>query len=448
MFEAIQAWLQPYIDLLQPYFNEITGAFSDYTYLQAAFLATLGYVIGRFLARYLPELLHSSLGSLNIKMSDDVVALTRFPLFNLTFFSGLLLAVHVSNLNIAVAFALKSILKSTMIAVVAIFIYRLGKLSLEHIAHHRDKRGIIQPQTLPLFTNAVMVFVLVGASHQIFAVWHVDMTALLASAGIAGLAIGMASKDMLSDVIAGILILTDSPYRLNDVISVNDKSIKGKVTRIGIRSTRLLTADNMEIIIPNSVMGNARIMNETSAPTPSFRTQLEISTASGVNSDTVRALLLNVASQNKEVLQDKPYLVQLINFDQDSATFRLLCWVEHTDKQAPVVAQLREAIYTRLLQDGIPLGHAVQEIAITHLPDSRQEVAITQFPDSRQEVAITQFPDSRQEIAITQFPDTHQDVRIKEMPDSSRTIYVKEVPNLFSAPPSKKPENTTLEVSS
>ncbi|OQX16364.1 MAG: hypothetical protein BWK73_03975 [Thiothrix lacustris] len=412
MFEAIKAWLQPYIDLLQPYFNEITGAFSDYTYLQAAFLATLGYVIGRFLARYLPELLHSSLGSVNIKMSDDVVALTRFPLFNLTFFSGLLLAVHVSNLNIAVAFALKSILKSTMIAVIGLFIYRLGKLSLEHIAHHRDKRGIIQPQTLPLFTNAVMVFVLVGASHQIFAVWHVDMTALLASAGIAGLAIGMASKDMLADVIAGILILTDSPYRLNDIIWVNDKGVKGKVTRIGIRSTRILTGDNMEIIIPNAVMGNSRIMNETSAPDSGFRVKLEISTASGVNSETVRALLLNVTSQHKDVLQDKPQVVHLIHFNQDSATFRLLCWVEHTDKQAAVAAQLREAIYTRLLQDSIPLGQAVQEIA------------------------ITQFPDSRQEIAI------------KEMPDSSRTIYVKEVPNLFGAPPSKKPENTTPEVSS
>ena len=411
MFEAIQAWLQPYIDLLKPYMSEILGAFSDYTYLQVAFLATLGYIMGRLLGRYLPEILYSALDRLNIKVSDDVIALTRFPLFNLTFLSGLLLAVHVSDVNEAVAFALKGILKSTMIAVIGLFVYRLGKLSLEHIAHSLDKRSIIQPQTLPLFTNAVMVFVLVGASHQIFAVWHVDMTALLASAGIAGLAIGMASKDMLSDVIAGILILTDSPYRLNDVISVNDKSIKGKVTRIGIRSTRLLTADNIEIIIPNSVMGNARILNETSAPTPNFRTQLEISTASGVNSDTVRALLLNVVSQHKEVLQDKPPVVHLMHFDQDNAMFRLLCWVEHTDKQMPVTAQLREAIYARLLQEGIPLGQTVQEIAITHLPDSRQEIAI------------------------------------KEMPDSSRTIYVKEVPNLFGNPLPKKSEKSTAEVS-
>jgi small-conductance mechanosensitive channel len=411
MFEAIQAWLQPYIELIWPYFHDLGEAVSDYTYLQAAFLAALGYIGGRFLGRYLPELLHTAFGHIHLRMSEDVIALTRFPLFNLTFMSSLLLAIHISDLNPAVAFALKSILKSTMIAIVGFFIYRLGKLLLEHIAHHRDKRGIIQPQTLPLFTNTIMVFTLVGASHQIFSVWNVDMTALLASAGIAGLAIGMASKDMLADIIAGILILTDSPYRLHDVILVNDRGIKGKVTRIGMRSTRILTGDNMEIIIPNAIMGNSRIMNETSSPEPGFRMNLEVSTASGINSETIRTLLLDMASQQLDILQDRPKVVQLISFDQHIATFKLLCWVEHTDKQAAVRAALRETIYQRLVQEGIPLGHAVQKIAITHLPDSRQEI------------------------------------KIKEMPDSSRTIYVKEVPNLFGSSPPKKPEKTVEKVS-
>ncbi|WMP19444.1 mechanosensitive ion channel family protein [Thiothrix lacustris] len=402
MFETIQQWLQPYLETATPYLDETWGLFSDYTYLQAAFVAALGYVIGRLLGRYLPEMLRSGLERVNLRISNDILNLSRFPLFNLTFMGSLLLAVHISGLTPAVIFVLQNILKSTMLAVIGIFAYQLAKLLLNHIAYSGDKRGIIQPQTLPLFTNAAMVFVLVGAAQQVFAVWHVDMTALLASAGIAGLAIGMASKDMLADVIAGILILTDNPYRLDDIIWTNDRSVKGKVTRIGIRSTRILTKDNLEIIVPNSLMGKSRIMNESSAPDSGFRCKLEIMTASGVDSEHIRALVLDVSNNSKDVDQNKPQIVQLLRFNQDVATFRLLFWVADTDKQASITHKLREALYKRFLQEKIPLAAIPsQEIAITHLPDS------------------------------------HQDISIKEMPDSNRTIYVKEIPNLFASKPAQ-----------
>lgn len=417
MFEIIQQWLQPYIGVIWPYFSDTWGAFNDYTYLQAAFLATMGYAVGRVLGRYLPEMLRSGLARFNLGVSDDVLALSRFPLFNLSFLSGLLLAVLVSDLNPAVAFALKAILKSTMIAVFAMFVYQLGKLLLTHLAHSETKRGIIQPQTLPLFKNAAMVFVLVGASHQIFAVWNVDMTALLASAGIAGLAIGMASKDMLADVIAGILIMTDRPFQASDIVQFGAN--KGKIMHIGIRSTRLLSVDNVEIIIPNSLIGNSQILNESSAEEQARPLRLEIATAYGVDTEQIRTILLEVAANNPDVLQDKPRIVHLLGFDKLCANFRLTCWVIGTERQLGISSSLRENVYTRFLEANIPLALPV-----------REEVAITHFPDSRQEVAITQLPDSRQEI------------RIKEMPDSSRSIYVKEVPNLFGNNLPKKPDKT------
>lgn len=402
MFESLQQWFRDSFAIFWPYLDAVQNTFSDYSYLQAAFLAALGFFLARLLSRFVPDLFKNTIRQLREDLAGEIVELTRFPLFNLIFMGGLLLAVHVSGLNAAVAFALSATLKSTMIAVVAIFLYRLSKLILTRAAQTGMGKGIIQPQTLPLFTNTAMVFVLVGASHQIFAVWNVDMTALLASAGIAGIALGMAAQGMLADVIAGILILTDGPYRLDDLIRLetHDREIKGKVIRIGIRSTRILTEENVEVIVPNSVIGNSRILNDSSAKERGRVVRLEVVTACGVDSSYIRGLLLDIARANPLVLADKGQSVDLLGFDGQVASFELMCWVAAADEQDPVAMSLREAVYRRFLQENIPLALPVrEEVAVTHMADSRQEIRITDMPDR----------------------------------DSSRTLFIKEIPNLFGS---------------
>jgi MscS family membrane protein len=86
------------------------------------------------------------------------------------------------------------------------------------------------------------------------------MTAWLASAGIIGIAVGFAAKDTLANLFSGVFILADSPYKLGDYVVLEDNS-RGKVTQIGLRSTRMLTRDDVEVTVPNSIMGNTKIIN-------------------------------------------------------------------------------------------------------------------------------------------------------------------------------------------
>ncbi|OQW99996.1 MAG: hypothetical protein BWK74_00755 [Desulfobacteraceae bacterium A6] len=88
-----------------------------------------------------------------------------------------------------------------------------------------------------------------------------DLTAWVASAGIIGLALSFAAKDTLANLFSGVFILADAPYKIGDFI-VLDSGERGEVTNIGIRSTRLLTRSDIEITVPNSIMGNTRIINE------------------------------------------------------------------------------------------------------------------------------------------------------------------------------------------
>ncbi len=411
MFEELQLTLQS----LGTYLTSIFGTLEDYAYLGVALVATCAYLLARLIAGYLPDFLKEIAERFGVKLPPDIVALLRFPLFYLPLFVGLFFAVHIATISPAVTFAAKSILKSMMIIVVGLFVYRLIKIFLEHTSHNGG-RGLIQLKTLPLFTNMAMIFMLIATSHQVFAVWDIDMTAVLASAGIAGIAVGMAAKDMLADVIAGVLILTDNPYNVGDIIQLDsgENKVKGRVIRIGMRSTRILTEYNVEVIMPNAKMANSRILNESSSPRKMGVVTMEIRTASNVDAKHMRNLFLDIILSHPEVLKDEELEVLILDFDDRTVTWELVFCTPEADWEELVACAIREAAYQRMLDEGIQFA----------LP-TEHDLAMLKMVDSKQEVAITHLPDSRQEI------------HSKEMPNEARTLHLKEIPSLFGNGPVK-----------
>ena len=95
------------------------------------------------------------------------------------------------------------------------------------------------------------------------------MTPLLASAGIAGIIIGLAAKDTLGNFFGGISLSLDWPFKRGDYIVLNSGE-RGRVVDIGLRSTRILTRDDVSITMPNSVIVSTKIINE-SAPAGAMR---------------------------------------------------------------------------------------------------------------------------------------------------------------------------------
>lgn len=128
MFEELQLKLQS----IESYMEPVFGAFEDYAYLGVAFVAACAYLLARLTALYLPDMFKKLAKRFNIQLKSDTVDLLRFPLFNLVFLAGLLLAIHLATFSAPVAFASKSIIKSVMIAVVGLSVYRFIKIFLEH----------------------------------------------------------------------------------------------------------------------------------------------------------------------------------------------------------------------------------------------------------------------------------------------------------------------------
>ena len=201
------------------------------------------------------------------------------------------------------------------------------------------------------------------AAYFVFVIWAIDLTAWLASAGIIGIAIGFAAKDTLGNLFSGIFILIDTPYKVGDYI-VLDAGERGQVTQIGIRSTRMLTRDDVEVIIPNSIIGGAKIVNESGGPWPKFRVRVKVGVAYGSDIDLVRSVLEEVAENAEKVCDEPEPRVRFREFGDSSLDFELLCWVEEPAMRGLVLDALNTEIYKRFAAEGITIPFPQRDLHI------------------------------------------------------------------------------------
>ena len=195
------------------------------------------------------------------------------------------------------------------------------------------------------------------------------MTAWLASAGIVGIAVGFAAKDTIANLLSGVFILADSPYKIGDYIVI-DSGERGKVTHIGLRSTRLLTRDDLEINIPNAIIANGKIINESSGRHVKSRTRIAVSVAYGSDLDRVKGLLLKVAAAEQQICTDPEPRVRFRTFGASGLDLELLVWIDDPEIRGRVIDALNTAVYNCFNQEGIEIPFSKQDLYIKELPPS------------------------------------------------------------------------------
>ena len=226
---------------------------------------------------------------------------------------------------------------------------------------------MIDARTLPLFNNVARIAIVAGAIYFVLLAWDIDVTGWLASAGIIGIAVGFAAKDTLANFFAGLFISADAPYKAGDFI-VLDTGERGRVTQVGIRSTRLLTRDDVEIIIPNAVMGNAKIVNESGGPWAKERLRVPVQVAYGSDVDQVRAALLAVAEGRAGVSAEPAPRVRFRAFGDSGLSFELLCWIDEPVLRGRVLDDLLTAVYKRFQAEGIEIPFPQRDVWVRALP--------------------------------------------------------------------------------
>ncbi|NVJ58904.1 MAG: mechanosensitive ion channel family protein [Gammaproteobacteria bacterium] len=272
-----------------------------------------------------------------------------------------------SIIFIAIYFAIKSLkleeiwlttFKSIEITFViflwGIFVYRVLKFILNSTAQRNLQSSFIQVRTLPLFENLLLIIALATGTYFILVVWDINVGPIIASAGILGLAMSLAAKDTMANLFAGVFIMADAPYKIGDYI-VLDSGERGKVTNIGIRSTRILTRDDVEVTIPNAIMGNSKVTNESSGPHEKYRIKIQIGLAYGSDVKLIRKVLMDVANNNTSICREPEPRVRFRSFGDSALMFDLLCWSPNPELRGKLIDELNEQVYDAVNQNGLSI---------------------------------------------------------------------------------------------
>jgi small-conductance mechanosensitive channel len=190
----------------------------------------------------------------------------------------------------------------------------------------------------------------------------------MAGAGIIGIAVGFAAKDSLANLFAGIFILVEAPYELGDFV-VLDGGDRGRVTKIGLRSTRILTRDDIEITVPNAVIANNKITNESGGPWEKERVRISVGVAYGSDIDRVKEVLLDVARHLPEVSSEPDPRVRFRNFGDSALELQLMCWIDEPVLRGRTTDALNTAVYKRFQAEGIQIPFPVREVYLQRRRD-------------------------------------------------------------------------------
>ncbi len=212
----------------------------------------------------------------------------------------------------------------------------------------------LQPRTVPLFDTIQKVFLTGFAAYGFFLVWSIDLTAWLASAGVIGIAVGFAAKDSLANLFSGVFILVDSPYKIGDVILL-DSGERGRVTDVGIRSTRIVTRDDVEITIPNSQIGAAKITNESGGPYRKRRIDVRVGVSYESDVELVRSILMGVARDVDLVCDDPEPRIRFREMADSALVFSLLFWIDDPEQRGQAVDSVNMRILERFRAEGVQI---------------------------------------------------------------------------------------------
>lgn len=195
----------------------------------------------------------------------------------------------------------------------------------QRIAASHD--GMLDMGLLPIIRKTLKIFVVIIAILVTSQNLGMNVTGLLASLSIGGLAIGLAAQDTLSNLFGAVAIFADKPFRVGDRVQLD--GIDGTVEAIGLRSTRVRNLDGHLVSVPNRTMANANIVNISKRP--NIKTVMNI----GVTYDTPAAKVQRAIEVINEVYRRHPKTGDLVvsfnKFESASLNILVIHWWNSTD---------------------------------------------------------------------------------------------------------------------
>ena len=208
----------------------------------------------------------------------------------------------------------------------------------------------------PVFRKIGITIIIIGGFIFALHAVGIEVTALLAGAGVAGLVIAFAAQDTLSNFFSGIHLLLDRPFKIGDVIFLETGEYC-RIENVGMRSTKLYSIfDHELIILPNNAVANQKIINIVK-PDVKIRKKIEVSVAYGSDIDKVKNILNQAAIDHPNVVKEPGFEPQIrfTNFGDSGLEFLIYLWIDEVMNQWQVLSDVRSDIDRRFRDEHITI---------------------------------------------------------------------------------------------
>jgi potassium-dependent mechanosensitive channel len=233
-------------------------------------------------------------------------------------------------------------------------------------------RGVLDRRVLPRFSHIDSgfkytllrvlhyVIIFVGVLYALKIGFGADLTGIAVIVGFLSVGIGFGLQAVTGDVISGFILLFERPLRVGDYLKLGE--MEGRVSQINLRSTLIVTNDQVAIIVPNSELVKNRVINWSVSPKIRIKIPVETSESSDLN--VVTDTLIKAAEGIKHVLTEPKPIVRMLGHGDSSIQFELLIWTDAPHDHQQIRSDIHRRIHSLFNETGIILPVIQREFNI------------------------------------------------------------------------------------
>ena len=264
--------------------------------------------------------------------------------------------------SVEVTPAISNLISTIIIIIVTYILIIISGIMLEkwgaHI--HKARRDDTHEEIIPLMRSIISIILGLMAFIFILQMWDVAVGTLLASLGIAGVILGFAFKDTLTNIFGGLALMADDSFRKGDLIELPDGEI-GYIDEITLRSTKIRNFDSEEVLVPNGALANMKIKNYA-RPNKILRIAINISVAYGSDPDKVEKVVLEEIKKHDSILKYPKPSILFLKMADYSLDFRAYGHIKDYHKLYKIRSDLTKKIYNALRKNKIAIPFPTRTI--------------------------------------------------------------------------------------
>ncbi|MFC1568220.1 mechanosensitive ion channel family protein [Candidatus Margulisiibacteriota bacterium] len=345
---------------MEEFFNNFLTVWTDYRYLIAGGVFLVWLALCWLLVKSFELAADRIAKKTATKIDDIVVREMKLPLWLILIIIGFFVVARTVGLPPMVT---PYIDRFTELSIVFLIIYFVVRLIMNFF-QLAGRRNIGMRNMLPTFSRITNIIIWGVGILILMDIFGISITPLLASLGIAGLAIGLALQDTLSNFFSGIYILASQPVRMGDYVEL-ENGLKGYVSNIGWRETRIRMLQNNTVVVPNAKLAQSIITNYY-LPEKEMACLVQVGVSYDSDLEKVEKATIETG---KEVLRRvtggaanfEPF-IRFHTFNDFSIDFTVILRVNEFVDQYLVTHEFIKALHKRYLSEGITIPFPIRTI--------------------------------------------------------------------------------------